>query len=167
MSFRIFILWLHLLGAVIWIGGLLFQLFVVHPGLTRATSVRERLRIGLSLEGRFRTVMWPAVGLVLLTGLYNVMNLLYATTTSGASLPLTFARILGGKLLLVALMIGLQAVQQFVVRPKRIALLSAVSPEALTLPPPLMTLQRVSQLLHRLTVALAVLILLLAMLLRG
>jgi uncharacterized membrane protein len=167
LAFRVLILWLHLLAAVIWIGGLFFQLLVVGPTLSRATPVREQVRLGLSLEGHFRAVMWPAVGVVLLTGLYNVMNLLMATAQAGVSLPTAFVRILGIKLLLVGLMIGLQAVQQLVLRPRRIAGLQAVQPEAAVLPASLVTLQRLSQVLYLLSVICAVAIVLLALLLRA
>ncbi len=85
LSFHAFILWLHLLGAMVWVGGLVFLVLVVGPALKRATSVREYLRLSLNLEGRFRAVMWPAVGVVLLTGLFNVINVLYATSLAGGS----------------------------------------------------------------------------------
>jgi putative copper resistance protein D len=167
LSFRLLILWLHLLAAVVWIGGLLFHLLVVVPTLTRVTSERERLRLGLSLEARFRAVMWPAVGVVLLTGLYNVMNIFYATAVAGGQVPSAFVQILGLKLLLVVLMIAVQSVQQFVIRPRRLALLGGIPASALTLPPPLVKLQRVSQLLYLLTVCLAAAVLWCALLLRG
>jgi copper resistance protein D len=167
MAFRVLILWLHLLAAMIWIGGLFFQLLVVRPTLNRATTVREQVRLGLSLEGRFRAILWPAVGVVLLTGLYNVMNLLMATTQAGVRLPTAFVRFLGIKLLLVVLMIGLQAVQQLVLRPRRIAGLQAVQPEAAALPASLVTLQRLSQVFYLLSVILAVVVVLLALLLRA
>lgn len=167
LAFRVLILWLHLLAAVIWIGGLFFQLLVVRPTLNRAATVREQVRLGLSLEGRFRAVMWPAVGVVLLTGLYNVMNLLMATAQAGVSLPTAFVRILGTKLLLVVLMIGLQVVQQLILRPRRIAGLQAVQPEAAVLPASLVTLQGLSQVLYLLSVILAVAVVLLALLLRA
>jgi copper resistance protein D len=167
LSFRLFILWLHLLAAIVWIGGLLFHLLVVLPTLTRATSACERLRLGLSLEARFRSVMWPAVGVVLLTGLYNVMNVFYATAVAGGHVPSAFVQMLGLKLFLVALMIAVQSVQQFVIRPRRLALLGGIPADAMTLPQPLMKLQRVSQLLYILTVCLAAAVLWCAMLLRG
>jgi hypothetical protein len=83
------------------------------------------------------------------------------------SLPTAFVRILGIKLLLVALMIGLQAVQQLVLRPRRIAGLQAVLPEAAVLPASLVTLQRLSQVLYLLSVIFAVAVVLLALLLRA
>ena len=145
MSFHALIVWLHLLGAVIWIGGLTFLVLVVGPALKRAASVREHLRLGLYLEGRFRMVLWPAVGVVLLTGLYNVMNILYATSLSGGRMPPAFARILALKIGLVVVMIILQGVDQLVVRPKRIAGLKRLAPEAAALPAPLLKWQRLSQ----------------------
>src|SRR5436309_3432930 len=64
---RALILWLHLLAAITWIGGLVFQMLVVFPTLARAAPTRERMRLALSLEARFRVIMWPAVGVVLFT----------------------------------------------------------------------------------------------------
>ena len=167
LSFRLLILWLHLLAALVWIGGLLFHLLVVVPTLARATSGRERLRLGLSLEARFRYVMWPAVGVVLLTGLYNVMYVFYATAVAGGHVPSAFVLVLGVKLLLVMLMLVIQSVQQLVIRPRRIALLGRVPVDALTIPQTLVRLQRGSQLLHLLTVCLAAMVLWCALLLRG
>jgi hypothetical protein len=82
-------------------------------------------------------------------------------------LPTAFVRILGIKLFLVVLMIGLQAVQQLVLRPRRIAGLQAVQPEAAALPASLVTLQRLSQVLYLLSVIFAVAIVWLALLLRA
>jgi uncharacterized membrane protein len=166
-SFRVFILWLHLLAAVVWIGGLCFQLLVLPPALARSAGMRERLRLGLSLEAYFRFIVWPAVGVVLLTGLYNVMNVLYLTTLSGGRMPSTFVRVLSWKLGCVVLMIILQAVAHLVLRPQRIALLRQLPLEAAALPPALARLQRVSTLLHSLIVVLAAAAVLGGILLRG
>lgn len=156
MSFHALIVWLHLLGAVIWIGGLVFLVLVVGPALKRAASVREHLRLGLNVEGRFRAVLWPAVGVVLLTGLYNVMNILYAMSLSGGSMPPTFARMLVLKIGLVLVMIILQAIDQLVVRPKRIAGLKILAPEVTALPAPLLKWQQLSQRLRVVIMVLAV-----------
>ncbi|WP_089940465.1 CopD family protein [Candidatus Entotheonella palauensis] len=156
MSFQVFIVWLHLLGAMIWVGGLVFLVLVVGPALKRATSVREHLRLGLNVEGRFRAVMWPAVGVVLLTGLFNVINLLYATSLSGGSLPPMFTRMLALKIGLVVVMVILQAVDQLVVRSKRIEGLKNLAPEATALSAPLLTWQRLSQWLGLVIMVLAI-----------
>ncbi|MGQ4809316.1 hypothetical protein NKDENANG_02732 [Candidatus Entotheonellaceae bacterium PAL068K] len=167
VSFRLLILWLHLFGAVVWIGGLVFQLLIVAPALKRAPFAIERYRFGVSLEARFRYVMWPAVGLVLLTGIYNVMNVLYATALAGGSVPPSFVRLLSVKLLLVVLMLALHAMQQFVVHPCLVALLVRLSPEMYELPVELLKRQRLSRLLHLLVVASAIVVMLLGLLLRA
>ena len=77
--------WLHLLGVVVWIGGLMYQAHVVMPAARRhsGTPLAEMLRRG-------RRVTWVAVALVVLTGLYNVTLLgpLDRVLQSGAALLL-------------------------------------------------------------------------------
>ena len=99
----------------------LLPLLVVVPGLQQLTPITERLRLTLSLEARFRTVMWPAVGIVLFTGLVNVMNVFSGTVLVGERLPSGFVQVLSVKLRLVFGMVLLQAVQQFIVQPRRVA----------------------------------------------
>jgi len=59
--------WLHLLGVVAWIGGLMYQAHVLGPAARRdgAAPVVGLLR-------RARRVTWVAIALVVVTGLYNV-----------------------------------------------------------------------------------------------
>jgi len=59
--------WLHLLGVVAWIGGLMYQAHVLGPAARRdgAAPVVGLLR-------RARRVTWVAIALVVLTGFYNV-----------------------------------------------------------------------------------------------
>jgi putative copper resistance protein D len=166
-SFGVFIVWLHLLGAVVWIGGLTFQVLVVVPALTRLTVTAEWLQLSLRLERQFRYVMWPAVGVVLLTGLYNVLNLLYAISFAGRSVPPTFVRFLGLKLVLVGLMLVLQGVQRLVLYPRTVALLIRLPAEATILPSEVVKLRRLSHLCQAVTVSLAVVVMLLGVMLRG
>lgn len=152
---------------MIWVGGLVFLVLVVGPAIKQATSVREYLRLGLHLEGRFRAVMWPAVGAVLLTGLFNVINLLYAISVSGGTVPPAFARTLGLKIGLVAVMVILQAIDQFVVRSKRIEGLKLLGAEVTALPAPLLKWQRLSQRIGVAIMVLAVAVVLLGVTLSG
>jgi uncharacterized membrane protein len=167
MAVRHVILWLHLLAVVLWVGGLVFQGLVVWPILSRATTKRDRLRLGLILEVRFRAVMWPAVGLALFTGLYNVMQVLYVTSLAGGRLPQTFAYVLGIKLLLVALMIAIQAALQLVIHPRRVAQFHTVPADLDTLSPTLIAFEHWTRRLHVITVLLAAGVVLLGVMLRG
>ena len=142
------ILWLHLLAAIIWIGGLVFQVLVVFPTLAWAAPTAERLYFALSLEARFRMILWPAVGLVLFTGLVNLMNVWYATVVTAGSISPTFIPLLSVKLGLVVGMIALQAVQQLLIYPRCVAALSSISAGVQGVPLAFRTWQRWAWLLH-------------------
>jgi putative copper resistance protein D len=161
------ILWLHLLAAITWIGGLVFQVLVVFPTLARATPTGERLRFALSLEARFRVILWPAVVLVLFTGLVNLMNVWYATVVTAGSISPTFVGLLSVKLGIVLGMIALQAVQQLLIYPRRIAALRDVPANVQDMPLPVRKWQRLALLLYSTLLGLAVGVVWCAVLLRG
>jgi len=101
---RLLVLWLHLLGAVVWIGGLMYQTHVLLPAARRGRpeTFAEAARRG-------RPVTWVAVGVVVLTGFYNVTQLgpLERVLQSGAGL------MLAGKFLLVLAAVSLAAQRDF------------------------------------------------------
>jgi copper resistance protein D len=161
------ILWLHLLAVITWIGGLVFQVLVVFPTLAWTAPTAERLHFALSLEARFRVILWPAVGLVLFTGLVNLMNVWYATVVTAESISPTFIPLLSVKLGIVVGMIALQAVQQWLIYPRRVAALSSVSASVQDMPLPFRTWQRLALLLYGALLGLAGGAVLCAVLLRG
>ena len=161
------ILWLHLLAAMTWIGGLVFQVLVVFPTLARFAPTGERLRFALSLEARFRVIVWPAIGIVLFTGLVNLMNVWYATVTTAGSISSTFVPVLSVKLGLVVGILALQAVQQLLIYPRRVAALSGVSAGVQEVSLPLRKWQRLALLLYGTLLGLAGGVVWCAVLLRG
>jgi uncharacterized membrane protein len=114
--------WLHLLGVAVWIGGLAYQAHVLLPAARRA---RRRMStsslppaeavaeghpgIVADILRRGRWVMWSAVCLVVLTGLYNVTQLgpLERVMESGAGI------LLAAKFFIVLVMIALAAHRDF------------------------------------------------------
>lgn len=101
---RLVALWLHVLGVVIWLGGLVYQVHVLAPAARRgqvpAFSMAAR---------RARPLAWTALGLVVLTGFYNVTRLgpLERVMESGAALALA------AKLLLVLMIVALAGQRDF------------------------------------------------------
>ena len=164
---RTLILWLHLLAAIIWIGGVVFQVLVVFPTLARAAPGAERARFALSLEARFRVLVWPVIGLVLFTGLVNLMNIWYATMMTAGSIAPTFIPVLSIKVSLVVGMIVLQAVLQFLVQPRRVAALASGPVGWRDVPLPHRPWHRLALLLYSALVGLAGGVVLCAVLLRG
>ena len=147
-SLQALILWLHLLAAMTWVGGLVFQVLVVFPTLARAALTAEWLRFALSLEARFRVILWPAVGMALFTGLVNLMNVWYTTVVTTGSIAPTFVPLLRVKLALVIGMLAVQAVQQLLIYPRRVAALRDVYTGVQEVPRPFRTWQRLALLLY-------------------
>lgn len=52
MTFGTFMLWLHTLAAVSWIGGMVFNLFVVRPSIT-VVGAEDRVKLALTILRRF------------------------------------------------------------------------------------------------------------------
>jgi len=109
--------WLHILAATVWVGGLIYTAAVAVPfALTREAPERQRLLRGLAR--RFRWIGWGSIAVLFITGLGNLTLRLS---------PIKFSQILNGdlfnpekveqliaiwmpwKLMLVIVMIGLMA----------------------------------------------------------
>jgi len=63
---------LHLLGAVIWIGGMFFAYMALRPAAEQLLEPLQRLSLWAATLGRFFAWVWGAVGLVLGSGFYMV-----------------------------------------------------------------------------------------------
>ncbi len=94
------LLGLHVLGVVVWMGGLMYQAHVLLP-LARGGAVRA----AAEAAARGRVVGWAALAVVVLTGFYNVTTLgpLERVMQSGAAL------LLAGKFALVLVAVALSA----------------------------------------------------------
>ena len=104
--------WLHLLGVVTWMGGLLFGSHLVAPRLARAeggerSALHELLR-------RFRLVGWSAITLLIMTGLINLSVVL----RTPAILERGAGRLLALKLFLAIIALFLAAHRDFAILPR-------------------------------------------------
>ncbi len=62
--------WFHILGILIWIGGMLYTLFVLRPSLS--VLGEEKGKLVTTAMGRFFPMVWVAILLLLITGGYRV-----------------------------------------------------------------------------------------------
>jgi hypothetical protein len=62
--------WIHLISAVLWVGGLAFQVFVFFPALQK----KKLLSAGVAqaIAGRFRLIVGPLIFLLIVTGGINI-----------------------------------------------------------------------------------------------
>ena len=113
-------LWVHILAALFWLGGMWFIALVGAPVLRRLESAQLRAEIFRLLGEHFRRLGWVAIGLLVATGALNlsIRGLLDPEIlTSGAFWRSRLGRALGWKLAGVAAMIAASIVHDFYLGP--------------------------------------------------
>jgi uncharacterized membrane protein len=101
---RLAVLYLHVLGAVVWIGGLAYQVHVLLPAARRGAvaPLADAAR-------RARPVTWTAIAMVVLSGFYNVTQLGDVQRVMQTGIGLMLA----GKFVLVILAVALASQRDF------------------------------------------------------
>lgn len=66
-----FVQWIHLVAAVVGLGGMGFLLLILIPSLG-VLNPEQREQFSKAVAARFRWASWSAITLLLLSGLYNV-----------------------------------------------------------------------------------------------
>jgi uncharacterized membrane protein len=69
------IIFLHVLGAFVWVGGMIAVRAAVHPALQRIEDPKVRLGTTLRVTGRLFALVAPFIVLILLTGLVMAIAL--------------------------------------------------------------------------------------------
>jgi uncharacterized membrane protein len=69
----IIVQWIHLMAAVVGLGGMGFLLLILLPSLG-VLSADQREALSKMVAGRFRWVTWSAIALLVLSGLYNIRH---------------------------------------------------------------------------------------------
>jgi uncharacterized membrane protein len=106
----ILVLWIHVLAAMVFLGGLLFQSHVFIPVVVSAVQKDPASRlVWLNVLRKFRRIAWIALSLVLLSGVYTLSRFPSPSLLFGASA----GSFLAWKLALVILLIFLYAHRDF------------------------------------------------------
>ncbi len=63
--------WVHLMAAVVGVGGMAFLLLILIPSL-RVLSTEQREALSRAVAAKFRWATWSAITLLLISGLYNI-----------------------------------------------------------------------------------------------
>ncbi len=126
--------WVHILAATVWIGGMLFLVLVVVPWLRRGERSNAALFLRETGE-RFRNVGWACFVLLLVTGTFNlwVRGVRLADFGRVEWLRSPFGKTVLAKLTAFALVLMVSAVHDFYVGPRATRAIAADphSPEAL------------------------------------
>lgn len=111
----------HVLATVVWAGGMIFLGPIAAPALRRVEPPSVRAQVFLTLGRRFRPVGWACLVLLVVTGFLNLV-LLGVPWSLSAWLASPFGHALLTKLVLVAAVIVLSALHDFVWGPRAFAL---------------------------------------------
>jgi copper resistance protein D len=125
---------IHVLAALLWLGGMFFLAAVGAPVLRRVEPPELRAELFRQLGQQFRLVGWIAIAVLLVTGVLNLYFrglLSAATLTSAQFWSSRYGVALAWKTASVAAMLVVQAVHDFVVGPA--ASRSVGSPQMLLL----------------------------------
>jgi uncharacterized membrane protein len=110
-------MWIHLLAAITWIGGLLFITMVLVPTL-RMPELRSSALVLLRVTGRkFQRIAYATLVTLVATGTTNVLLKAGSWDAVGALLPTTYGHLLTAKVGLVLVVIALALYHDFVVGP--------------------------------------------------
>ncbi|WP_038040401.1 DUF4149 domain-containing protein [Thermorudis peleae] len=63
--------WIHLLAAMIWVGGQLFLVLVLQPVLRRELPAAQRIQLVATVGRRYGHISWAALALLVITGFLN------------------------------------------------------------------------------------------------
>ena len=108
---------LHLLAALLWLGGMFFLAVVGAPVLRTVEPPALRAELFRRIGAGFRTAGWAAIAVLLVTGVLNLWFrgfLRWEVLASGAFWSTRWGMALAWKLAAVALMLAFQAIHDFV-----------------------------------------------------
>jgi putative copper export protein len=112
---RIVVVWLHVVAAAVWLGGLAFSAHLLVPTLLRGD------RGALALLGRARVSAWAALALLLVTGIENLRQV-------GLSRPWVLAKVMA-----VMVLLALAAHRDFALVPRATGEIERGTPARLAL----------------------------------
>jgi len=110
------VLWLHILAAIVWIGGMIFVVGVVGPYVRKTFPPAERAPLMAAIGKRFSALSWIAIVTLVVTGIYNAVRFVRSWDVL---LQTTFGHILLLKIILVAAMMSLSVAHDFFLGPRQ------------------------------------------------
>lgn len=156
---------LHILAAVVWIGGMVFFSLVLIPLTHRKEYSASAARLVRASGERFRAISWACLAILVFTGAINLHfhGFAWANVFSREAWRGSFGSLLAHKLVLVVLILVISAFHDFYVGPRATAALEKAPASAGA-----RTYRRTASWLARINLLLALTVVLLGvMLVRG
>ena len=107
-----FVIWIHLIAVITFMGGLLHQHLVLRPVLSLHESEEVEYKVLRKVAQRFRTVTWISLITLILTGAFNMLS-----EGGSARIETEWGVVLMLKLFLFAIAFALVLIHDFVLDP--------------------------------------------------
>lgn len=160
----LFVLWLHVIAAVVWIGGNLILAMVIVPYFRQNLPPVQRIQLLTQIGKRFEPIVWGCVGVLFFTGIVNISTAI--DITSPSEVLSAYMRTLFIKLMLFITLVILTALHGSVLAPRLSASIEKLDPTLEELPPEIKPLRTQMSIVSSLMGIVSLLILLAAVALR-
>lgn len=162
--FSLFTLWLHVIAAVVWVGGNLILAMVIVPHFKQSLPPVQRIQLLTQIGKRFEPVVWGCVGVLFFTGIVNIFFAVDLTTPTPISNA--FMRTLLIKIVLFFVLVILTVLHSMIFAPRLAAAVETLDPALEELPPEVKPLRTQMSVISSLMGVVSLLILLAAVALR-
>ena len=162
--FSLFVLWLHVIAAVVWVGGNLILAMVIVPHFKQSLPPVQRIKLLMQIGKRFEPIVWGCIAVLFFTGIVNIF--FSVDLTSPTALSNAFMRTLLIKIVLFFVLIILTALHSMILAPRLVAAIEVLDPTLEELPPEVKPLRSQMSVVSSLMGVVSLLILLAAVALR-
>ncbi len=162
--FSLFVLWIHVIAAVTWVGGNLILAMVIVPHFRQSLPPIQRIKLLMQIGKRFEPVVWVCIGVLFFTGIVNIF--FSVDITSPSPISDAFMRTLLIKIGLFFVLIILTVLHSMIFAPRLAAAIEDLDPTLEELPPEIKPLRSQMSVVSSLMGVVSLLILLAAVALR-
>ena len=162
--FSLFVLWIHVIAAVTWVGGNLILAMVIVPHFRQSLPPVERIKLLMQIGKRFEPVVWGCIGVLFFTGIVNIF--FSVDITSPSPISDAFMRTLLIKIGLFFVLIILTVLHSMIFAPRLAAAIEDLDPTLEEVPPEIKPLRSQMSVVSSLMGVVSLLILLAAVALR-
>lgn len=162
--FSLFVLWIHVIAAVTWVGGNLILAMVIVPHFRQSLPPVQRIKLLTQIGKRFEPVVWGCIGVLFFTGIVNIFFSI--DITSASPISDAFMRTLLIKIGLFFVLVILTVLHSMIFAPRLAAAIADLDPTLEELPPEIKPLRSQLSIVSSLMGVVSLLILLAAVALR-
>ncbi len=164
--FWLLIRWIHVIAAVVWVGGNLILAMVIVPYFRQNLPPVQRIKLLSDIGKRFKPIVWGCVLVLFLTGIVNIFYSFDLSSFADSVINSTFMRTLLIKLILFIALLILTFLHSIVFAPKMLAAIDGLDESLEELPPEVKPLRTQMSIISSLMGVVSLFILLAAVALR-